>query len=137
MKNGIENEKVTQNVDKLLNQEKTEDEEFESIQDQIFKLFGEESNSISNLALLSGKDNSALKNNIFPIKRRIILEKDKEGSFIPICTRNVFLKYYTQDVTSPYYWGEEDRTCYLDAIKTTLAKYLPTQDNGELTDGNN
>lgn len=140
-KNRIENksanEKVIQRIDQLLQQEKIEDEEFENIQDEIFKIFGEESDSISNLALLSGKDNSALNNNIFPVKRSKIVERDKKGSFIPICTRNVFLKYYTQEITSLYYWGEQDRICYLDAIKKTLANYLPKQVNEGLINENN
>ena len=126
---------VIQNIDKLLQKADIEVEEFEEIQDKIFIIFGNESNSISNLALLSGRDNSALNNNIFPIKRSRIVARDKMGGFIPICTRNVFLKYYTKDVTSPYYWGEEDRTCYLKAIKETLANYLPVQVNEGVVNG--
>lgn len=136
-KAGSEYEAIIQSIDKLLQTENIEVEEFEEIQDKIFVIFGEESNSISNLALLSGKDNSALNNNIFPVKRSRIVERDKKGAFIPICTRNVFLKYYTKDVTSPYYWGEKDRACYLKAIKEILAKYLPVQVNEGVLDEDN
>lgn len=120
---------IIQNIDNLIKQEQIELEEFETLQDEIFNVFSDEpdSHSIGNLALLSGKDNSALSNSIFPVKKSKIIELDMEGSFIPICTRNVFLKYYTKDISQLYYWGEKDRRCYIEAIKTTLAKYLPTQ----------
>src|SRR5262249_48446362 len=45
--------------------------------------------SVTNLALLSSGDNSALSNAVFEVKRRRILELDREGAYIPICTRRV------------------------------------------------
>ena len=56
-----------------------------------------EVHSITNLALLDRRDNAALSNSVFEVKRREIIRRDKEGSYIPACTRNVFLKYYTDD----------------------------------------
>jgi len=55
----------------------------------------ESMHTIENLALLSGKDNSSLNNAIFPIKSKKISQLEKEGSFIPQCTKNVFLKALT------------------------------------------
>jgi len=146
-KDGMKNEKnelislaqFIQSIDKLTKQEKIDLKDFEDIQTEIFNGFGDEPNLhlISNLALLSGKDNSALNNSIFPVKRSKIVELDKEGSFIPICTRNVFLKYYTKDVSQPYYWGKKDRNCYIKAIKTILVNYLPTQIDEDIADENN
>jgi hypothetical protein len=100
--------------------------EFETMQERIFGLFGEpELHTIDNLALLSKTDNSALSNGIFPQKRARIMELEKEGSFIPIATRNVFLKYYSTEATHMSYWTATDRKSYLQAIKDTLAEYLP------------
>ena len=48
--------------------------------------------SIANLALLPGDANSKLNNAVFEVKRRRILELDRGGAYIPICTRRVFLK---------------------------------------------
>ncbi len=39
--------------------------------------------SIANLALLDGGDNSALSNSVFAVKRAAILNRDREGSYIP------------------------------------------------------
>jgi len=52
---------------------------------------------------------------------------DKEGYFIPICTRNVFLKYYSKNASHLHFWGPEDRKDYYDEIIHTLQKYLPNQ----------
>ena len=70
--------------------------------------------SIANLALLDGGDNSALSNSVFAVKRAEILERDREGSYIPVCTRNVFLKYYTPaDEQQMHFWSATDREHYL------------------------
>jgi hypothetical protein len=79
--------------------------------------------SISNLALLDGGDNSALSNSMFAAKRREILERDKTGSYIPACTRNVFLKYYTQSEDQQlYYWSGADREDYLVEMIRVLSE---------------
>ncbi|WP_236078478.1 DUF262 domain-containing protein [Paraburkholderia domus] len=73
--------------------------------------------SVSNLALLASGHNSALNNAVFEVKRRRILELDRKGSYIPICTRQVFLKYYTDaDAQQIHFWGTQDREAYLNAI---------------------
>lgn len=86
-----------------------------------------ESDGISNLALLSQPDNAALNNSVFEIKRREIIRLDKEGSFIPVCTRRVFMKYYSNEGvnTQLFYWSEEDRKYYFNSIQNKLKKYLP------------
>ena len=56
--------------------------------------------SLSNLALVASGHNSALNNAVFEVKRRRILELDRQGAYIPICTRQVFLKYYTAPTRS-------------------------------------
>ena len=79
--------------------------------------------NISNLTLLDAKSNSALNNSVFEVKRQIIIEREKVGSFIPICTRNVFLKYYSPAPSQNYFWSEEDRKEYLNCLEGTLNKY--------------
>lgn len=81
--------------------------------------------SISNLALLSAGDNSALSNSVFEVKRQEILKRDFAGSFIPVCTRNVFLKYYTDSAGQQvHFWGDLDRAAYVDALREVLDPYL-------------
>lgn len=73
--------------------------------------------SISNLALLANGHNSALSNSAFEVKRRRILALDRQGAYIPICTRQVFLKYYTDaDAQQFHFWSTKDRNAYLSAI---------------------
>lgn len=82
---------------------------------------GHSPHSISNLALLASHDNSALNNAVFEVKRRRILERDREGAYIPICTRQVFLKYYTDaDAQQMHFWSTQDRQAYLNAILSTI-----------------
>jgi len=77
----------------------------------------QEEHSIANLALLSGAVNSRLSNGAFQVKRLLIVDMDQNGEFIPVCTRRVFLKYYTRTANQQMHlWSREDRSCYLDAM---------------------
>ncbi len=88
--------------------------------------------SITNLALLAGDDNSVLNNSVFEVKRRHVIALDQEGSYIPVCTRNVFLKYYdtSSGAQQIHFWGPRDREAYLEAMCRTLDPYL-LQDSPE------
>lgn len=80
---------------------------------------------LSNMALLGTFDNSALNNSTFDVKRDKILEMDKNGDYIPICTRRVFLKYYTPSGENQlHFWGKSDRDAYVEAMNATLKPYL-------------
>lgn len=81
--------------------------------------------SIANLALLSHGANAALSNAVFEVKRQKVGEMDKAGKYIPAATRNVFLKYYTNAKSlQPHFWGEADKTAYLQEIQRQLKPYL-------------
>jgi hypothetical protein len=85
----------------------------------------EPDHSICNMALLSSKDNSSLSNSVFEVKRQMILALDRAGEYVPVCTRNVFLKYYADaDAQQPHFWSEKDKISYLKAISETLKTYL-------------
>lgn len=85
-----------------------------------------EIDTIANLALLSSTDNSVLNNSVFEVKRRHLIGLDQTGSFIPVCTRNVFLKYYATGASAQqiHFWGLSDRSAYLNAMKSVLEPYL-------------
>jgi hypothetical protein len=90
---------------------------------------------LENLALLDRNTNSAIGNKNFLDKREMILAIDKEGyaqvkdkklpAFIPGCTKNAFLKYYTKenDKIQMSYWGYTDRVDYREAIVNLLNIY--------------
>lgn len=80
--------------------------------------------SIRNMALLSSEQNSGLSNAVFEVKRRKILDWDYNGEYVPVCTRNVFLKYYSgADALQPHFWSTKDRDAYLAAIHRILTPY--------------
>jgi hypothetical protein len=113
---------------------------FDLIFAKVFELLSENNEKsymdiISNMALLSVAENAALNNSTFDVKRNKILEMDKKGEYIPICTRRVFLKYYTESQSNQLqFWGENDRNSYLDAMigdKGIVTPYLKqTNNNG-------
>lgn len=81
--------------------------------------------SIANLALLDRGVNSALNNGVFEVKRRAIIAWDKAGAYIPVCTRNAFLKYYTAaDAQQVHFWSAQDRDGYLDELVAVVSPYL-------------
>lgn len=109
--------------------DKVEDTRFNNVYTQISKEFREDNEptkcAISNLALLDYATNRSYKNAYFPIKRKIILENDKKGTFIPICTKNIFMKAYSKRFDEIMYWNKYDADYYLSAIEETLIDYLP------------
>ncbi|WP_026935159.1 DUF262 domain-containing protein [Christiangramia echinicola] len=88
---------------------------------------------IDNMALLDSNTNSGLGKRRFLDKRNYILSVDQKQwnngkgnkHFVPICTKNVFLKYYTQDVKHLEFWGFTDRSNYRYNIQRLTAAYLP------------
>ena len=123
-------EKIQSLLDVYKRDKKIDKDAFDDLQDDIFNdnIYGDGASvnlhTIHNLALLSGKDNSALNNSVFPAKRDKIIELDSSGSFIPIGTKNVFLKYYSNDVKEAVQWNKEDMESYFDAINKVLKVYL-------------
>ena len=76
------------------------------------------------MALLDSTTNRSYGNSFFPIKRKRIIENDSKGIFVPIATKNLFLKYYSKKLGDVMYWNNDDAKDYLDAIKITLKDYL-------------
>lgn len=120
------NSKITDFINSYDEQIKANHESFEELATLVLEYYSKKSNietdinDLSNLVLLDSGTNRSYKNAVFPAKRKTIIEKEKEGTFIPICTKNVFLKYYTQDVIQMTFWDEKDRNAYFENIKTTV-----------------
>ncbi len=89
----------------------------------------EDINDLSNLTLLDAGTNRSYKNAVFPFKRKTIIKNEKTGTFIPICSRNVFMKYYSSEIEQMTFWSEADRTAYSENIKEVLNSYLSTQND--------
>ena len=80
--------------------------------------------SIANLALLDQETNRSYGNAYFPVKRKRIISNDKLGVFVPIATKNLFLKYYSRRSNSLMAWQETDAEDYLDAIKSLIVPFI-------------
>lgn len=81
--------------------------------------------SIGNLTLLNSSINREYKNALFPKKLRTLKRSDQEGTYIPLCTKYMFLKYYSnpQGNVSAFNmmrWRVEDQEEYVKAIKDTI-----------------
>lgn len=103
--------------------------QFEDIYDRVISLYDpnnndEVDNSIGNLTLLDSSTNRSYKNAIFPIKRKRIIKLDKEATYVPLCTRNVFLKYYSTNVDKMLYWEASDSNDYQSAILDTMTNFF-------------
>lgn len=102
---------------------------FKGLYEKIVEIYSEEGdgeapNDISNLALLDSGTNRGYSNAVFPIKRNTIINKEKNGKFIPICTKNVFLKYYSDNVEQMTFWGKDERKNYKENFILTLTEYF-------------
>lgn len=81
-------------------------------------------NDISNLTLLDSATNRGYKNALFPVKRKTIIDRDKQGVFIPVCTKNVFLKYFSEYPPKMTFWTRDDRDNYEKDLHSILENYL-------------
>ena len=126
-----ENSDLLDEIDRLLNRKDFKGRDFEPLRDKIIKRLSpkgtsnETDDSIANLALLKCEDNSALSNSVFDVKRNEIIEMDMSGSFIPFCTKMLFLKYYTKSEKNQiHFWSISDRRAYIEAINKVLEDFL-------------
>lgn len=106
-----------------------------------------EKNQIGNYALLDSSTNRSYRNAIFPAKRRAIISKDRgvkmplptlvnghltvndesrweaaDTSFVPPCTRQVFLKYYSPAIGDSNSWTRSDAEAYKRDIRACVEK---------------
>lgn len=145
---GITDEEIKQEISTLLLSGNIDDDKFGAIRKKITNedhLSSEDKNKIWNFALLDAKTNRGYGNAPFPAKRRVIIGKDQglkyiinpEGgvvnvetklkvpTFIPICTRNAFLKYYTtSQATNLTAWLKEDAEAYLNDMILVIGEFI-------------
>lgn len=104
-------------------------EVFDPLYERVLEYFhetngGEAEHGISNLTLLDESTNRSYKNAVFAVKRQRLLELDQAGIFVPLCTRNAFLKCYSPQVDNVMFWGEDDRDGYVSVITDVLADFF-------------
>ncbi len=112
-----------------LPQREVREDNFELLYDKVLKKIDESAdeepdNSIANLTLLDASTNRSYKNAPFVVKRQKLLSLDEAGTFVPLCTRNVFLKCYSPLVDNPMVWSAKDKKGYERAIVDTLVSFF-------------
>ena len=117
-------------IEDILSRKDIEEEELSSLVEKVTNELSEKGfdndniNEISNLTLLDSGTNRSYKNIIFPLKRMRIIEEDKKGTFIPLCTKNVFQKYYTPKANDLSIWTKDDKENYRKSIITTFNTFV-------------
>lgn len=86
-------------------------------------------NSIGNLTLLDAITNRTYGNSLFCTKRRIIIERIKQGVFIPIATQYIFAKFFDLKGTNRSLWTEEDMNAYHRYVYDVIANYIKDEEN--------
>ncbi|MCU4598479.1 HNH endonuclease family protein [Acinetobacter bereziniae] len=84
------------------------------------KIINLDIDSIGNLTLLNSSINRSYQNAIFPIKRKKIINLDKTSIFVPLATKNVFLKYYSSHIYRMMEWNKHDSESYIESISEKL-----------------
>ncbi|MGY5394926.1 GmrSD restriction endonuclease domain-containing protein [Acinetobacter sp. NigerLNRRAM0016] len=113
----------------LMNSTSFDNDQFEVIYKRVISHYdprGDEDvdNSIGNLTLLDSSTNRSYKNAVFPIKRARIIALDKEATFVPLCTKNAFLKYYSKQVDKMLYWEPGDSQDHLRAMSEIILGFF-------------
>lgn len=130
LKATIAQEKLCKQIDAYLKLPPAEqfEEAFDALYDKVVKYFKETTHendhSVANLVLLDQSTNRSYKNAVFAVKRQRLLSLDRAGIFVPLCTRNVFLKCYSDHVDQLMFWSEADRTSYQKTIVKTLTDFF-------------
>lgn len=81
-----------------------------------------EEHGIGNLCLLDRTTNRGYKNDIFPLKRKTIIDQDLGGEFVLPLTKSAFLKQFTNATTSPLIWTKGDMNSYSNFIKSQITQ---------------
>jgi hypothetical protein len=101
---------------------------FDPLYDRVLGYFHEDDeggeDGLSNLTLLDQSTNRSYKNAVFAVKRLRLLKLDKSGIFVPLCTRNVFLKCYSAQVDNVMFWSRQDAESYGKEIIEILTNFF-------------
>ena len=85
-------------------------------------------NTIGNLTLLDAVTNRMYGNSLFCTKRRIIIERIKQGVFVPIATQYIFAKFFDEKGTNRSLWTKEDMEAYHKYIYEALKQYIKLEE---------
>lgn len=129
-----EKQDLCRKICSLKSEKKIDPNAFQKVYSEMKAFFKEDKplsdkHSIANLALLDSNTNRSYGNAFFPIKRKRIIDNDSKGIFVPIATKNLFLKYYSRVSDNLMYWTAKDADDYLGAIRRVLDTFFNSTSN--------
>lgn len=86
-------------------------------------------NTIGNLTLLDAATNRSYGNSLFCTKRRIIIERIKQGVFVPVATQYIFAKFFDPKGTNRSLWTRDDMEAYHKYIYDVLITYVNNEED--------
>lgn len=103
-----------------------EEKDTKIIEEERVKYFaaGDDLMGVQNLTLLTEHDNRGIGNKFFFEKRQKLQEYYQQGSFIPACSMNVFMKFYSDNPEQMAFWDKKDRESYKNKIEQTITKFF-------------
>jgi hypothetical protein len=114
-----------------LKKDDLDNEDFNKIVTSVYSLINKiagvdekNTHNIDNLCLIDKNTNSQLNNSVFDVKREKIKNREVKGFYIPVSSRNVFLKSYTDYPNNNAYWTSEDRSSYLKSLEETYNYFV-------------
>ncbi len=106
---------------------------YEDINNKLGAVSDYEKNKINNYTLLDQRTNRQYKNYPYPFKRAFLIEKEegvqindkgeKDVAFVPVCTHNIFMKFYTEVPDAMSCWTETDAMAYREEMFERLKDY--------------
>lgn len=85
-------------------------------------------NSIGNLTLLDAATNRMYGNSLFCTKRRIIIDRIRQGVFVPIATQYIFAKFFDEKGTNRSSWTKEDMNEYHKYVYDVIINYVGNEE---------
>ena len=126
LKKAVDKFKDNENFKRLIDALNKEEKDTKIIEEERAKFFaaGDDLMGIQNLTLLTEHDNRGVGNKFFFEKRQKLQEYYQQGSFIPACSMNVFMKFYSDNPEQMAFWDEKDRESYKNKLEQTIKKFF-------------
>lgn len=126
LKKAVEKFKDNEYLKILIDAINKEEKDTKIIEEERAKYFaaGDDLMGVQNLTLLTEHDNRGIGNKFFFEKRQKLQEYYQQGSFIPACSMNVFMKFYSDNPEQMAFWDKKDRESYKNKIEQTITKFF-------------
>ncbi len=129
LKKAVEEFKDNEYLKILIDAINKEEKDTKIIEEERAKYFaaGDDLMGIQNLTLLTAHDNRGIGNKFFFEKRQKLQGYYQQGSFIPACSMNVFMKFYSEKPEQMAFWDKDDRDSYKNKLEQTIKNFFDNE----------